>query len=138
MWHFSYDKGETTYSNQSLNTLYVYATRTMSTLYNPWILSVVNSKFDNNSVVELKDARNVKNICDMWITDPPYADAVNYHELSEFFLAWDKKFIKEAFSDWYSDSKRILAVKGVGETFNHSMVEIYTNLCKIWLTMVCK
>ncbi len=130
MWHFSYDKGETTYSNQSLNTLYVYATRTMSTLYNPWILSVVNSKFDNNSVVELKDARNVKNICDMWITDPPYADAVNYHELSEFFLAWDKKFIKEAFSDWYSDSKRILAVKGVGETFNHSMVEIYTNLCK--------
>lgn len=85
MWHFSYDKGETTYSNQSLNTLYVYATRTMSTLYNPWILSVVNSKFDNNSVVELKDARNVKNICDMWITDPPYADAVNYHELSEFF-----------------------------------------------------
>ncbi|HDK7163570.1 TPA: DUF1156 domain-containing protein [Clostridium botulinum] len=130
MWHFSYDKGETTYSNQSLNTLYVYATRTMSTLYNPWILSVVNSKFDNNSVVELKDARNVKNICDMWITDPPYADAVNYHELSEFFLAWDKKFIKEAFSNWYSDSKRILAVKGVGETFNHSMVEIYTNLCK--------
>ncbi|AUN21936.1 DNA methylase [Clostridium botulinum] len=130
MWHFSYDKGETTYSNQSLNTLYVYATRTMSTLYNPWILSVVNSKFDNNSVVELKDARNVKNICDIWITDPPYADAVNYHELSEFFLAWDKKFIKEAFSDWYSDSKRILAVKGVGETFNHSMVEIYTNLCK--------
>ncbi|MCJ8173423.1 anti-phage-associated DUF1156 domain-containing protein [Clostridium botulinum] len=130
MWHFSYDKGETTYSNQSLNTLYVYATRTMSTLYNPWILSVVNSKFHNNSVVELKDARNVKNICDMWITDPPYADAVNYHELSEFFLAWDKKFIKEAFSDWYSDSKRILAVKGIGETFNHSMVEIYTNLCK--------
>ena len=29
--------------------------------------------------------------CDIWITDPPYADAVNYHELTEFFLAWDKK-----------------------------------------------
>ena len=32
-----------------------------------------------------------------WITDPPYADAVNYHELTEFFLAWDKTFLDKAF-----------------------------------------
>lgn len=35
--------------------------------------------------VETKDARVVKEICDIWITDPPYADAINYHELTEFF-----------------------------------------------------
>ncbi|MGE5604090.1 MAG: DNA methylase, partial [Bacteroidota bacterium] len=67
---------------------------------------------------------------DYWITDPPYADAVNYHELSEFFLAWDKKLLKKAFPDWYADSKRVLAVQGRDETFNNSMIEIYSNLAK--------
>src|SRR5690606_19658043 len=77
----------------------------------------------------LGDARNIEETCDIWITDPPYADAVNYHELSEFFLAWDKG-LKDIFPDWYTDSKRILAVRGTGETFNRSMVEIYSNLAK--------
>ena len=45
-------------------------------------------------------------------SDAWYADAVNYHELSEFFLAWDKKLLMQAFPDWYADSKRILAVRG--------------------------
>ena len=80
--------------------------------------------------IELKDARTIENNCEIWITDPPYADAVNYHELSEFFLAWDKKMLKKIFPDWYTDSKRILAVQGKGESFNHSMIEIYSNLAK--------
>lgn len=57
----------------------------------------------------------------------PYADAVNYHELSEFFLAWDKKLLEQTFPDWYTDSKRILAVRG-DEHFSQTMIEIYTNL----------
>jgi hypothetical protein len=65
---------------------------------------------------------------DIWITDPPYADAVNYDELSEYFLAWDSSLIVKAFPDWYSDSKRALAVRGTGESFNNPMVEIYRNL----------
>ena len=69
---------------------------------------------------------NIK--CDIWITDPPYADAVNYHELTEFFLAWDKRLIQNAFPEWYTDSKRVLAVRGVGQSFNESMIEIYKNL----------
>jgi len=36
---------------------------------------------------------------------------VNYHELSEFFLAWYEKRLPELFPDWYSDSKRALAIK---------------------------
>lgn len=128
MWHFSYDKGETTFSNQALNSLYVYVTRGLSTLYNPWTLSIINKEFNNNSLIKLKDARNIEDICDVWITDPPYADAVNYHELSEFFLAWDKNIIEKEFPKWYTDSKRVLAVKGKGETFNNSMIEIYSNL----------
>ncbi|HSW36095.1 MAG TPA: hypothetical protein VLH18_05795, partial [Candidatus Limnocylindrales bacterium] len=50
------------------------------------------------------------------------------HELSEFFLAWDKKLLKKAFPDWYADSKRVLAVRGRDTIFNDSMIEIYKNL----------
>ncbi len=35
--------------------------------------------------------------------------------------------MKEAFPEWYTDSKRILAVKG-DEHFSQSMIEIYKNL----------
>jgi hypothetical protein len=77
----------------------------------------------------LADARDINTTCDFWITDPPYKDAVNYHELSEFFLAWDKKLIKEAFPEWYADSKRVLAVRG-DEHFSQTMIDIYANLTK--------
>ena len=74
------------------------------------------------------DARNISHMCDIWITDPPYADAVNYHELSEFFLAWNDTVLREVFPDWYTDSKRALAVKGSGSDFNQSMVDVYRQL----------
>ena len=64
----------------------------------------------------------------MWITDPPYADAINYHELSEFFLAWYGQRIPELFPAWYADSKRALAVRGAGADFRASMVAGYGNL----------
>ena len=73
--------------------------------------------------ISLTDARVVNETCHFWITDPPYADAVIYHELSELFLAWDKKLMQQTFPDWYTDSKRILAVKG-DEHFSQSMIDI--------------
>ena len=45
-------------------------------------------------------------------------------------LAWDKKVIQTIFPDWYTDSKRVLAVKGTGEDFNTSMIAIYRNLAE--------
>lgn len=87
---------------------------------------MVKSKF----LIKVKDARQIANQSDIWLTDPPYADAVNYHELSEFFLAWDKKMLVDVFPEWYTDSKRALAVQGTGESFNRSMVEIYRNLAE--------
>ena len=100
----------------------------MSTIFTVWKFDYYSKYFNTNKEVVLKDARNIDQTCDIWITDPPYADAVNYHELSEFFLAWDRKMIKELFPNWYTDSKRVLAIKGCGEEFNTSMAEIYSNL----------
>ena len=129
-WFYQGDKGENTFLNQSLNTLYNYATRTLSSLYTTWIFNIKNYEFPSKYRVDLRDARNITYKNNIWITDPPYADAVNYHELSEFFLAWDEGTIKKAFPEWYTDSKRVLAVKGTGAEFNDSMIEVYSNLAK--------
>ena len=117
--------------NQAINTLYNYGTRCLPSLKSTWFYNINNSKFKVKiNDIKTMDARDVNKKSDIWITDPPYADAINYHELSEFFLAWDEKAIDEMFNDWYSDSKRILAVKGKDEEFSNSMIDIYSNLIK--------
>jgi putative DNA methylase len=80
--------------------------------------------------VSVTDARDLRETCDLWITDPPYADAVNYHELGDFFLAWYDKQLARAFPEWSPDARAELAVRGDGEDFRRSMVEIYRNLAR--------
>lgn len=123
------DSGKQTFYNQAFNTLMNYVCRSTVTLRTAWEFDLdINKALDaKKSMVKLQDAREVSQKINFWITDPPYADAVNYHELSEFFLAWDKKLLPSVFPEWYTDSKRILAVKG-DEHFSQSMIEIYKNL----------
>lgn len=118
------------FTNQALNTLSNPASRTWKTHADHCISSIIGSIVSSKSAIVLtKDARQVSENCNFWITDPPYADAVNYDELSEFFLSWIEKKLPVLFPDWYADSKRALAVKGkVGETFEDTLVEIYSNL----------
>ena len=117
--------------NQAINTLYNYGARGLSSLKSTWFYNINNNKFTNKvGYIKPIDARDINIMHDIWITDPPYADAVNYHELSEFFLAWDKKVFEDVFTDWYPDSKRVLAVQGKGQSFNQSMIEVYSNLAK--------
>ncbi len=132
VWHSGghVENSQNTFLNQALNTLYNYGCRGLINLKINWNIIVDNKLIETSNNVDTEDARNVSEICDIWITDPPYADAVNYHELTEFFLAWDKILLKKAFPEWYVDSKRVLAVKGIGESFNNSMIEIYNNLNK--------
>lgn len=132
IWNSCRDGLQNTFFNQALNSLYNYGTRPLGLLKNTiWNIDLKNRNLKNNkNNIIINDARKICFQNDIWITDPPYADAVNYHELSEFFLAWDKKFLEKAFPEWYVDSKRVLAVKGVGKEFNDSMIEIYSNLAK--------
>ncbi len=117
--------------NQALNTLYNFAgagflqLRASATLrFTPYQTSLNNTK----KVLPI-DARDIDEICDYWITDPPYADAVNYHELSEFFLAWYERHLSRLFPGWYTDTKRALAIRGNDPiTFRQSMVAAYRNL----------
>lgn len=119
-----------TFYNQALNTMWNYGTRALSLLSGVFYLTINEHKVKkDNSIVCLCDARDIEKKCNIWITDPPYADAVNYHELSEFFLAWDNALMKKAFPDWYTDSKRVLAVRG-DEHFSQTMIDIYSNLTR--------
>ncbi|MEQ8187996.1 MAG: anti-phage-associated DUF1156 domain-containing protein [Candidatus Eremiobacterota bacterium] len=120
--------GLQTFYNQAFNTFFNYSVRALSGLDATWIFNINNTFIKTNNIVTLSDARNITNQSDLWITDPPYADAVNYHELSEFFLSWDRKLLKKAFPEWYTDCKRVLAVRGRDEAFNNSMIDVYTNL----------
>lgn len=122
------DKSEQTFSNQAFNTLYNFACRGSSALRNTFILDVSACALTGRGEAVSSDARSTDFLSDIWLTDPPYADAVNYHELSEYFLAWYGERVISLFPHWYSDSKRALAVKGVDADFRRSMVDCYRNL----------
>jgi putative DNA methylase len=62
---------------------------------------------------------------DFWVTDPPYADAVMYQEITEFFIAWLRKNPPPPFDEWTWDSRRALAIKGSGDDFRRGMVDAY-------------
>lgn len=129
-WHprLAGDKGEQVFSNQALNTLANYIARPLLGLEDACCYAFKEAAVHAKSTVLAKDARNPTDACDVWITDPPYADAINYHELSEFFLAWVSGPVSRLFADWYRDSRRALAVTGSDENFRRSMVDCYRNL----------
>ncbi len=125
------EKGEQTFYKPSLATPPSnHACRAFSVLDTVFMLDLVGYPHNRKAKVVLHDARTLKDTSDIWITDPPYADAVNYHQLSEFFLAWYDKHIKRLFPNWYTDSKRSLAVVGSDMGFRESMVDCYRNLAE--------
>ncbi len=123
------EKGAQTFFKPSLATpLANYVCRTSRSLDTSFFLDFKPELIAGMGKVVLGDARTLNQSSDIWMTDPPYADAINYHELSEFFLAWHEKQLSRHFPDWYADSKRSLAVKGTDESFRQSMVDSYKRL----------
>lgn len=130
MFHAGNEKGNQVFYNQALNCHFNYSARPLLKLEDTFqILSDVGRNSATfSSRIDLSDARDLRATCDLWITDPPFADAINYHELGDFFLAWYDKQLIKAFPEWTPDARAELAVRGDGEDFRRSMVEIYRNL----------
>jgi putative DNA methylase len=124
------ERGTDTFSNQALNTLFTNSCRALLYMDTGWFnnIPILQSFKNTQNEIHVKQVNLISTNSDIWITDPPYADAVNYHELTEFFLAWYEKHIPKLFPEWYTDSRRALAIKGDGEDFRRSMVEAYKNL----------
>lgn len=119
--------GKQSFANQALNTLYNFSCRPTLALDSCAVEYEAEVHAGSNTVC-VADSRLVESTMDAWITDPPYADAIEYGELSEFFLAWYDKPIQRLFPEWYTDSKRALAVSGVDESFRQAMVDCYRRL----------
>ncbi|WCP14055.1 hypothetical protein sphantq_02497 [Sphingobium sp. AntQ-1] len=113
--------------NQALNTFFNYGTRAFSYFENIFG-ERFDGRFDRQGDVVLKSqpAKDVDQLSDIYITDPPYADAVHYHEITEFFIAWLRRQTPELFSKWQWDSRRPLAIKGDGEDFRREMIAAYS------------
>lgn len=115
-----------TFYNQAYNTNYFYGVRSFVTGQNYLFLTDSASSIVGGLTVNNKDASTLQHDAEFWITDPPYADAVSYHEIAEFFIAWLRKSPPHPFDDWVWDSRRALAIKGSGDDFRRSMVDAYS------------
>ena len=111
--------------NQALNTLNNYGARasTYQADNSGNIKSIEMPRIDSVIVPQNADATAVAS--DLWITDPPYADAVAYHEITEYFIAWLRKCDCPEFGDWVWDSRRPLAIVGTGDEFRRDMIAAY-------------
>jgi putative DNA methylase len=113
-----------TFSNQALNTLLNYGCRGF--LHVATVVKLppaVAGGVAFRGEVLVHPVSNVEKGADLWIYDPPYADAVHYHEITEFFIAWLRKNPPSPFNQWTWDSRRPLAIQGKGEKFRTDMVD---------------
>jgi putative DNA methylase len=109
--------------NQALNTLLNYANR--SVFDQQYYFETSHCEMVSTSEVRACQASQIREDQDLFITDPPYADAVMYHEITEYFIAWLRKNPPPPFDQWTWDSRRDLAIKGSGDDFRRGMVDAY-------------
>lgn len=124
-WHNGWEKPEQVFYNQALNTNLLYGCRAWTMHERSRSQTVASSPLTSKIEIVNAPAKQIQVSNDLYVTDPPYADAVNYHEITEFFIAWLKKDQPEEFRSWIWDSRRPLAIKGDGEEFRREMVEAY-------------
>jgi putative DNA methylase len=117
------------FDNQALNTLFNFGARSSGygldlvvRPYKSYPLDGVKTKVDCIPADQLV-ADN-----DVYVTDPPYGDAVKYEEILEFFIAWLRKNPPAEFADWVWDSRRTLAIAGEDEDFRRGMVAAYSRM----------
>ena len=122
-------KTQHVFYNQALNTFYNYACRGSE-----WTKEFFTTgKFKSypspvSKEVNSHPAQDLANENDIYITDPPYGDAVKYEEITEFFIAWLRKNPPKEFAHWTWDSRRTLAIKGEDEGFRQGMVAAYRKM----------
>lgn len=111
--------------NQALNTFYNFGCRSSTGLIPSLKKNFPTVSVEGNGSVETRSASSVADTYDIYLTDPPYADAVNYHEITEYFIAWVAKLGASVFPDFTWSSNRALAIKGSDEKFRADMVAAY-------------
>lgn len=118
------------FDNQALNPLFNYGCRGSK-----YAASFLGQNYKTYPIlnpncfeIDSLPADQISGEWDIYVTDPPYGDAVNYHEILEFFIAWLRKNPPPEFADWVWDSRRSLAIKGEDEEFRRGMVASYKRM----------
>lgn len=132
--HISKGPGSTmnVFFNQALNPQMTYGSRRLAGIKRCLCGELTQAPVVPNpdSSISLIDAREVTAEADLWLTDPPYADAINYHELTDYFLAWYENLVRFTFPDWRIQDVGSLSVRGSGAEFKRAMVDIYARLAR--------
>ncbi len=134
-WHNGGGGGGITigvFDNQALNTLFNYGCRGLK--YAESFLAQKYKSFPLPPIeftIQSIPAHEISDQNDLYITDPPYGDAVKYEEILEFFIAWLRKNPPPEFSNWIWDSRRTLAIKGEDENFRRNMVKAYSRMTEL-------
>lgn len=121
---------ESTFYNQALNPLFNFAVRSGANSLAHFLLETKPCNIVGGCEVTTRAAQVVSAATDLFVTDPPYGDAINYHEITEFFIAWLRKNPPPPFDKWTWDSQRSLAIKGKVEDFRRAMVDAYAAMTR--------
>lgn len=117
--------------NQARNAQMTFGSRRLEGIRRCLCGEVTEAPLSNGDAkVGLLDARSVKVSADVWFADPPYADAINYHALTDCFLACYERLLQVAFPDRRFQDAGALAVQRSGDDFKRAMVDIYANLAR--------
>lgn len=125
------DTTHQTFYNQALNTLYSFGVRSSAGIRKPVVPEFKRYPLVSGiQRVECGPASVMGEESDIFVTDPPYGDAVRYEEILDFFVAWLRKNPPPEFAEWIWDSRRALAIKGEGEDFRRGMVAAYKRMAE--------
>ena len=118
------------FDTQALNTLFNYGCRGSR-----YALNLLQSRYKQFSLspearteVASVPVHEVGITSNIFVTDPPYGDAIKYEEIFDFFVAWLRKNPPPELAGWVWDSRRALAIRGEDETFRRAMVTAYKRL----------
>jgi putative DNA methylase len=118
------------FDNQALNPLFNYGTRGSRYALDLTDLTIKTYPVSQGLMIQTHShsAADLQLHSDVFVTDPPYGDAVHYEEILEFFIAWLRKNPPPEFAGWVWDSRRALAIKGEDEEFRRGMVAAYRRM----------
>jgi adenine-specific DNA methylase len=86
-------------------------------------LTPVDSKFS----VQTLDALESSEKADIWLVDPLFDSHIQYADLSDFFLSWDKALLQEHFPQWHTDSRRTMALENSHKLILERWIAIFTH-----------
>jgi putative DNA methylase len=116
--------------NQALNPLLNYGVRSFEYKADNSAAIPAESLPQVTYTVVCETAQKHCTDCDIYVTDPPYADAINYHEITEYFISWLCKNPPAPFDSWLWDSRRELAIQGKDEEFRRNMIASYAAMAR--------